>query len=105
MIVLYKRNKPPVKLGAKYKDLKPSEGFTFDGAECESAVVANEVNDFIELLIDETRVVRDDGHSDDGTGLYIIVVHFGDRDVEAAFQSFNYTFYDSALILERTNTV
>jgi hypothetical protein len=81
------------------------EGFAFNRAECETAVTAHKVDDFIKLPIDETCIVRDDGHCDDRTGLNIVVVHFGNRDIEPALESFNNTFYNFSLVFERSDSV
>ena len=82
-----------------------SEGFAFDGAESKAAVVAEKIEDFIKLLVDKTCIIRDYSDGDNRAGLYVIVVHFGYRDVEAVFESFDETFDDFPLVLERNDSV
>ncbi len=77
-----------------------SKGLAFNGAERETAVTAHKVDDFIELLVDKTSVVRDQGYCDYRAGPGVVVVHFGNRDVEPVFESFNNTLYNSSLIFK-----
>ena len=85
------------KLGAKC--------FAFDCAEVEAAVVSHKSYDGFELTLDKGVVVADDGDAEGGDDFAVVVLDFGDGDVEAALQAADNAFDDAALILERFDTV
>ena len=82
-----------------------TEGFSFDLAEIESAVILHKVDDFVELLVYEDGFVRDYSNSDDGAGFAVIMVDFGNRDIESALESADNAFDDASFLLERTYPV
>lgn len=55
-------------------------------AQIEPAVVTHKVNDGVELLVYKVRIVADYRYTDDGKGLIVLVVNFGNRDIESAFE-------------------
>ncbi len=61
--------------------------FSLDLAEIESAIVAHKINDGVKLLVYEVCVVTDYWYTDDSTGLVVLMVNFGNWDIEPAPQS------------------
>ncbi len=77
-----------------------SKDFSFDLADVEAAVISDKADSLIELLLNKTPVIRHRCNADKGCCLAIVAIDLGDRDVAAAFQSFDNTFDDVAFILE-----
>jgi hypothetical protein len=75
--------------GIKYKQACTKlrvECLSFDLAEVKPAVRTHKVDDFIELLIDESAVVGDYRDSNDSTAFVILMVNLSDGDIESAFE-------------------
>jgi hypothetical protein len=62
------------------------ESFPLDLAQVEPAIVAHKINDSVELLVDEVGIIADYRYADDGHGLVVLMVNFGNRDIESAFE-------------------
>ncbi len=58
--------------------LELRESLPLDLSEVESAIVAHKINDGVELLVYEMRVVADFRYTDNRTGLAVLMVNFRD---------------------------
>ena len=76
------------------------EGFTFDLPEVEPAVIPHKIKNRIELLGDKAGLVADDGNTENGDALAVLVVHFRYRDIEPALEPPDETFNDAPFALE-----
>ena len=54
-----------------------AEGFALDIAEVESAIVTHKIDDGIELLVDEARVVGNYCSGDDGVCFAVLMLNLG----------------------------
>ena len=79
--------------------------FSFDCAEVEPAIVTHKIGDGFELAFDKGFVVADDGDADSGDDFAVVVVNFGNRDIESALQTADYAFDDAAFFFERADTL
>lgn len=77
-----------------------SKDFSFDLAEVEAAVISDKRDSLIELLLNKTPVIRHRSNADECCRFTVVAIDLGDRDVVAAFQSFNDAFDDVAFIFE-----
>jgi hypothetical protein len=84
----------------KVKRMENLKDFSFDCAEVEAAVISDKRDGLIELLLKKTSVIRHNSDADKGGSLTVVEIDLGDRDIIAAFQSFNDAFDDVAFILE-----
>jgi len=82
-----------------------AENFAFDCSEVEPAVVTHKSCDGLKLAFDKGLVIGDDGDADGGDKFAVVVVNFGNRDVESALQPANNAFDDTAFLFERADTV
>ena len=69
-------------------------------SEVEPAVVAHKAEDCIELLVDELSIVADHGNTQNGDTFAVLVVDFGNRDIEPALEPPDKAFNDAPLALE-----
>ena len=70
-------------------------------SEEESPVVAHKTEDRIELLIDKLSIVADNCNPDDSDGFAVLIIDFGDRDIEPALKPPDHALDDTPLALER----
>jgi len=56
--------------------IKLRECFPLDLAKVESAIIAHKINDGVELLVYEIRLVADERYRNDRTGLVVLTVNF-----------------------------
>jgi len=89
----------------KRHNTSDAESFTLDCAEVEPAVVTHKSRDGFELAFDKRIVVADDGDTDGGDKLAVVVVNFGNRDIESALQPADDAFDDTAFFFQRADTV
>ncbi len=59
--------------------------FPFDLAQVESAIPLHKAYDCIELTVYKAAVVADDGYAYNCAHFAVIMVNFGDGDIEPAF--------------------
>jgi hypothetical protein len=78
------------------------KGFSFDLSEIEPAVVAHEIEDRIELLVNELRIVADNCNTEHGDTFAVLMVHFRYRDIESALEPPGEAFDNAPLALERS---
>ena len=76
------------------------KSFAINFSEVESAIFLHKINDGIELLIYETRIVRDQCDGNDSRCFIVIMVNFRYGDIESALQSADYTLDDTSLFLK-----
>jgi len=81
------------------------ECFSFYFSEVESAIVTHKLDDGIELLVYEARIVRDHCDSDNGARFAVLMVNLRNRNVKSAFQPADKAFDDASFILQRSNSL
>jgi hypothetical protein len=79
--------------------------FTFDCAEVEPAVVAHKIGNGFELAFDKRFVVADDSDTESSDEFAVVVVNFGNRNIESALQPADDAFDDTAFFFQRADTV
>ena len=62
------------------------KGFSFDLPEEEPPVVPHKIKNRIELFIDKAGLVADNSNTENGYALAVLMVDFGDRDIEPALE-------------------
>jgi hypothetical protein len=77
-----------------------SEDFSYNLANVKAAVISHKANNLIKLLLNETSVIRHRSDADERCRFTVVAIDLGDRDVVAAFQSFDNAFDDVAFILQ-----
>ena len=81
------------------------ERFTVDLSDEETAVVMDEGDDLVQLLIQKRPVRGDDGDPDDAELFAVMGADFRDRGIKPALEAADEAFDDAAFLFQRADRV